>query len=287
MISKDKIILIAGLGLIGGGYARGLHKKGYTVYAINRSPAAIEYALNEGIIDKGASESDTEGVASLLAAADIVVVAIYPKVFVEWIDSHQKYFKEGAIITDVTGVKSCIVYKVQDLLRKDVEFISSHPMAGRELSGVENSDESVFVGANYIVVPTEANTKEAIDECMELGKLLDFGRYSILTPKEHDDIIAFVSQLTHCIAISLMNCSEDEKLVNYVGDSFRDLTRIARINENMWSELFILNKSSLLEQMDKFIDEIQDLRNNLEKENVDGLKDKMISSTKKRALFDK
>lgn len=287
MITKDTRILIAGLGLIGGGYARGLKNKGYTVYAVNRSKKAIDYAINEGIIDRGASEDNIEEFTELLSLADIIVIAVYPMVFVDWVKKYQSYFKSGAIITDVTGVKSCIVFDVQNILRDDVEFIASHPMAGRELSGVENSDAGVFKGANYIVVPTDKNTKEAIDTCMELGKLLEFGRYSILSPKEHDDIIGFVSQLTHCIAIGLMNCSDNEQLVNYVGDSFRDLTRIARINENMWSELFILNKESLLDQLDMFIDEMKDIRNNLEKEDVDALKNKMITSTKRRILFDK
>lgn len=287
MITKDKKILIAGLGLIGGGYARGLHKKGYTVYAVNRSEKAIRYALDEGIIDKGASEENENMMLELLSQADIVVIAVYPAIFVDWVKKYQQYFKTGAIITDVTGVKSCIVYEVQDILRDDVEFIASHPMAGRELSGVENSDEGVFKGANYIVVPTEKNSKEAIDICMELGHLLDFGRYSVLSPKEHDDIIAFVSQLTHCIAISLMNCSNNNELVNYVGDSFRDLTRIARINENMWTELFLLNKESLLSQIDVFIEEMNDLRDKLNDNDAEALKKKMITSTERRVLFDK
>lgn len=287
MITKETKILIAGLGLIGGGYAKGLHKKGYTVYAVNRSRKAIDYALTEGFIDKGASEEDELLMQELLSEADIIVIAVYPKAFIDWVQRYHSYFKKGAIVTDVTGVKSCIVYDVQDILGSDVEYIASHPMAGRELSGVENSDESVFEGANYIVVPTEKNTKEAIDTCMELGKLLDFGRYSVLSPKEHDDIIGFVSQLTHCIAIGLMNCSDNEKLVNYVGDSFRDLTRIARINENMWTELFLLNKESLVGQLDLFIKEMQDIRDLLENENTDELKNKMIISTNRRVLFDK
>lgn len=287
MITKDTKILIAGLGLIGGGYARGLTKKGYSVYAVNRSKKAIDFALNEGIIQKGASEEDEELFHELLGQADIIVIAVYPAIFIEWVKKNSQYFKKGAIVTDVTGVKSCIVYDVQDILGNKVEFIASHPMAGRELSGVENSDDGVFKGANYIVVPTEKNTQEAIDTCMELGHLLDFGRFSVLSPSQHDEIIAFVSQLTHCIAISLMNCSENPELVNYVGDSFRDLTRIARINENMWTELFLLNKSSLLKQMDNFIEEMQDLRAKLSNEDSDALKEKMVISTNRRALFDK
>ena len=283
LVNTEKKILIVGLGLIGGGYARALHKTGFTIYAIDNNPDSIKYALEQEIIDKGSSDIDKE----LIGDADIVIFALYPKIFKSWIADNQKYFKSGSYITDVTGVKGFIVRDIQAILRDDVEFIASHPMAGRELSGVENSDDSVFYGANYIIVPTEKNTREAIDICREIGLIMHFGRISVLSPEEHDEMIGFVSQLTHCIAISLMNCSDDDKLVDYVGDSFRDLTRIARINENMWTELFLLNKECLLREMDKFIDEISDLRDKLANDDSDALKEKMIVSTKRRAKFDK
>lgn len=287
LLNSDKKILIVGLGLIGGGYARGLHKQGYPVYALNRSRKAIDYALETEIIDRGAAFEDEDEVKELLGEADLVVIGLYPNVIVDWIKKNQDYLKSGVIITDVTGVKTCIVYDIQAILRDDLEFISAHPMAGRELAGVENSDDKVFLGANYIVVPTESNTDDAIEICKELGLLLHFGRITVLTPEEHDDMIAFVSQLTHCIAISLMNCSDNDDLANYVGDSFRDLTRIARINENMWTELFLLNKKSLIGQIDNFIEEMTSLRTLLETEDADELRKKMINSTKRRALFDK
>lgn len=283
LVNTEKKILIIGLGLIGGGYAKALHKTGFTVYALDNNSESIEYALSEGFIDAGSSSVDPK----LIGEADIVIFALYPKVFKAWIKENQQYFKSGAYITDVTGVKGCIVREIQDMLRDDVEFISSHPMAGRETSGVMNSDDKVFYGANYIIVPTEKNTKEGIDVCREIGLIMHFGKISILTPEEHDEMIGFVSQLTHCIAVSLMNVSDNEKLVDYVGDSFRDLTRIAKINENMWSELFLLNKDALLKEMDKFIAEITDLRDKLEAQDAQGLKDKMIISTARRKGFDK
>ena len=191
------------------------------------------------------------------------------------------------MLTDVTGVKSCIVYAIQDMLRPDVEFIAAHPMAGREVYGVENSDDRIFRDANYIVVPTQRNTQEAVEWCCELGQILGFARISVLTPEEHDRMIGFVSQLTHCIAVALMTCSDNRHLVDYTGDSFRDLTRIARINDRMWSELFLRNKEPLLEQMDTFMREFAELRDLLAREDVDGLRDKMRLSTQRRAYFDK
>ena len=283
MISKDSKILIIGLGLIGGSYAEALTNKGYKVSAITRTQSSVDYALEQGIIEKGYSYVNEEAVKE----ADIVVFGLYPSLILNWLEENQHLFKSGAVITDVTGVKSCIVYDIQKLLRDDVEFISAHPMAGREVYGVENSDSSIFKGANYIVVPTDKNTESATELCKALGKELGFEHISVLSPEEHDDIIGFVSQLTHCIAVSLMTCSDNEELVNYTGDSFRDLTRIARINENMWSELFMMNKEALLRQMNTFIDEFTDIRDMIKTENVEDLKEKMRLSTKRRALFDK
>lgn len=281
-ITKQNI-LIVGLGLMGGGYARGLKRIGYHIMAIDTNAESIRYALENEIIDEGSAETNPQ----LIRKADVVVFAVYPHLIKPWIEQNQQYFKYGIRITDVTGVKSCIVYDVQSILREDVEFIAAHPMAGREVYGVQNSDDGIFHNANYIVTPTEKNTEKAIQWCKDLGRLLGFRRVSVLTPEEHDDMIGFVSQLTHVIAVALMDCSDNTHLVDYTGDSFRDLTRIANINEKMWSELFLMNKQPLLEQMDNFINEMNTLKEMLEKDDKQGLCEKMILSTKRRALFNK
>ena len=283
ILDKSKQILIVGLGLIGGSYARGLRRFGFSVSAIDQSEDAIRYALERDLIDEGA----TEPTEALLGSADIVVFALYPKVFLSWVKEYGSMLKSGALLTDVTGVKSSVVYDVQRNLPREVEFISAHPMAGREVSGVENSDEAIFRGANYIVVPTDQNTPEAIEACKELGMLLGFAQISVLSPEEHDEMIGFLSQLTHCIAVSLMTCSDNTHLARYTGDSFRDLTRIARINDGMWSELFLMNREALLSQMDKFLLEFRCMRDLLEAGDAKGLREKMRLSTERRAVFDK
>ena len=276
-------ILLIGLGLIGGSYAKALKKKGFTVSAIDTREEAIDYALNEGIIDYGYTAPDQ----AAFDAADLLIFALYPRVFVDFVREHQDKFKKNAILTDVTGVKGCIVYEIQAMLRPDLEFIAAHPMAGREVYGVENSDDTIFHNANYIVVPTEKNRPETVDLCKILGAVLGFSRISTLSPEEHDEMIAFVSQLTHVIAISLMTCNDNTHLVDYTGDSFRDLTRIARINDKMWSELFNLNKDALLQQMDIFTEEFNALRDILKSGDIDAMRDKMRTSTERRARFDK
>lgn len=276
-------VLIVGLGLLGGSYAKSLSKKGMHVSAIDIDQASIDYALENGIIAAGSTEVD----AKLIQEADIIVFALYPKTFVEWISTYQHLFREGTLITDVTGVKQNVMEDIHAVLRSDVEFVAAHPMAGKEVYGVQNSDERIFNGANYIVVPTEKNSKQAVENCKRLGIYLGFARISELTPQKHDEMIGFVSQLTHCIAISLMTCCDNEHLVDYTGDSFRDLTRIARINDAMWSELFMMNKEPLLKQMDIFADEFLKMRNLIADDEVEQLREKMRLSTQRRQLFDR
>lgn len=282
-ITQDTGILIVGLGVIGGGYARALSKQGYRVRCITKNQADIDYALERNMIELGTTEVDPE----LIGDADLIIFALYPHVFLDWIREHQSLFKSGALITDVTGVKGGVVSAVQGMLRSDVEFIAAHPMAGRERSGVEFSDDSVFRGANFIVTPTERNTPRAIATARELGEILGFARISELTPQKHDEMIAFLSQLTHCIAVTLMTCSNKPSLEEYTGDSFRDLTRIAKINDEMWSELFLLNRDELLREMDSFIAEFGRFRYMLAMGDREGMRETMRASTARRAMFDK
>ncbi len=281
-ISNSRI-LIVGLGLIGGSYAKALKRLGYHVTAIDVRQESIDYALENHLIQEGYTEVNEEVVSS----ADAVIFGLYPKVLLEWIDKYQDWFKPGAMLTDVTGVKSCIVYEIQDKLRDDVEFIGSHPMAGREVYGVENADDGIFRGANFILTPTEKNSPQAIRWIGSLGRILGFSRISVLSPEEHDEMIGYLSQLTHCIAVALMTCSDNQHLVDYTGDSFRDLTRIANINDRMWSELFMLNREPLLKYMDIFLDEFASLRDMIRDGRVEELREKMRLSTKRRAYFNK
>ena len=281
-MNRNTRFLIVGLGLIGGAYARRLTAMGYEVDALDINPDSIEYAQQEGIIRQGAEYS-----GELVGRADFIVFGLYPTAMVEWLRAHQDALRPGALITDVSGVKTGVVDEVQSFLRQDVEFIGSHPMAGRELTGVRNSDERVFHGANFIITPTEKNTQAAIDAVHQLAEILGFGRISQLTLREHDEMVGFLSQLTHVIAISLMNCKDNTHLAAYTGDSFRDLTRIARINEKLWSELFLLNKDVLTQEIDGFMQELTRVRDRIQNDDQEGLKELMVNSTHRRAFFDK
>lgn len=282
--SSMKNILIIGLGLIGGGYAKGLKQHGYHITAIDIDSAAIEYAIQNSIIDDGAFiESDY---ASLISRADAVIFGLYPTAMLEFAQRYKGFFKCGAVITDVSGVKCSVVDVIQEILPPEVEFIGSHPMAGREVGGVVNSNKEIFVNANFIITPTEKNTQRGIDFAHHIGELLGFGKISVLSPKEHDEMIGYLSQLTHAIAVSLMNANDNPNLKQFTGDSFRDLTRIARINEVLWSELFFMNKELLISEIDCFTNELQRLKDCLVNDDHEGLKQMFIKSTNRRKYFD-
>lgn len=280
MNKADKITVI-GLGLLGGSYVQGLHAAGYTnVWGIDINQEAVDYAIAQQWIIDGSTNPET------VQDSDLVISCLYPHAFIQWVKDNQDFFKPGSFLTDVTGVKQEVIRQIQEILRKDVEFVSAHPMAGREYKGISYADCSRFNNANFILVPSN-NTEEGIETIRQLAQDLGFSRISELTPKEHDEMVGFLSQLTHIIAVSLMNMSDNTKLSAYTGDSFRDLTRIARINESLWPELFVMNKEVLTKDIDSFVQEMTEFRDLIQNEDYEAMRQKLIQSTERRAYFDK
>lgn len=277
-----KTIGIVGLGVMGASFAKRLSQKGYAVYGFEVSQKVLDLALAKQIITKGTTEP-----RELLWECDEIILALYPTQILPWVKENQKYFRPQTLLMDISGVKSNIILPVQEILRNDVELISIHPMCGRESRGIEFSDETIFDGANYIVVPTSKNSKEAIRAARELGNVLGVKRINELSIEEHDRMIGFLSQLTHVIAVSLMNTHENSHLVEYTGDSFRDLTRIASINEDLWSELFVLNKDILLDEIDQFMEAVSHFRTALKQGDTGEMKRLFIQSTQRRERFNK
>lgn len=274
---------IVGLGLMGASFAKRLSpQKDKMIYGIDQNEQTIQTALKLKIIKEGSTDP-----ISIIKKCKLIILALYPTMIKPWIEENQQYIESGTILMDISGVKTNIVEPIQAILRKDLELISIHPMCGRESRGIDFAQANIFDNANYIIVPTDKNTPKAIDAAKQLGKDLLVKNISILSCKEHDRMIGFLSQLTHVIAVSLMNTHDNSHLVEYTGDSFRDLTRIASINENLWSELFLLNKDILLDEIDQFLDTTKHFRNSLEKEDIDEMKRLFIQSTNRRKLFNK
>lgn len=280
-MDKNLNFLIVGLGLIGGSVAKGLRKNNYNVYALDLNDESIDYAYKNNIILN--NESDI----NLIKKADVIILCLYPSQIINWVKKHKPLFKDNVIISDVTGIKGSIVKPIQDLLDKDQEFIPMHPMAGKEVSGVKHSSEAIFKGANLIIVPTENNTQRGIQLLEDFGKELEFKRIEILSVEEHDKMISFLSQLPHVLAVSLMCNRNNDHLIRYTGDSFRDLTRIAKINGPLWSELFISNKENIVSDIDSFINTLEELKEAIKKENTEELIKMFETSKERRIRFDK
>ncbi len=274
---------IIGLGLMGASFAKRLSpQKDKTIYGIDQNEQTIQTALELNIIKEGSTDP-----GKLIKKCNLIILALYPTMIKPWIVENQQYLESGTILMDISGVKTNIVEPVQAILREDLELISIHPMCGRESRGIDFAQADIFDNANYIIVPTNKNTPTAIEAAKQLGKDLRVKNISILSCEEHDRMIGFLSQLTHVIAVSLMNTHDNSHLVEYTGDSFRDLTRIATINEDLWSELFLLNKDILLDEIDQFLDATKHFRDSLEKEDIDEMKRLFIQSTNRRKLFNK
>ncbi len=282
MIERNSNILIVGLGLMGGSYAQRLSDIGYNIYAIDINKDSIEAAKKENVI-----LNNDEDDITLMKKCQIIICCLYPSDTASWIINNQHYFNENTIISDISGVKANVVDKIQENLRSDLEFISMHPMAGRESKGFENRDTNIFLPANMIIVPTDKNTKKGIDFAYDLSILLRFKNIEILSVEEHDKMIGYLSQLPHALAVALINCRDSSHLHKYTGDSFRDLTRIAKINETLWSELFFENKENLVPLIDGFINELSKLKECVVNEDEDKLKAMFIESTNRRKAFDK
>lgn len=277
-MKRKKTLSIVGLGLIGGCYAKTLRDEFDTIYGIDLDEKALSYAESEGIIDRGFVKSETP-----LSESDLVVICLYPNLVEEFIEKNSDNFKSNAVITDAVGVKGDLIGRIMKKLPSGVDFVGAHPMAGREVQGVWNSSEKIFNGANFIITPHPLNNNENLDFIEKLAYKMGFKRVSRVTPEKHDEIISFTSQLTHAIAVALVNSDEKNFDTNvFIGDSYRDLTRIAMINEELWDKLFMENRENLIKKIEKFEDSLDIIKDSLKEGNSKSLKEEFRKSTMRR-----
>lgn len=282
-MNQNSRFVIVGLGLLGGAYARALRLAGFqNVAAIDLDQSALDYALQAEYITEGRSS----GFEALLGQADVLVLSLYPTAIIQWVEKYGRFLTAGCICTDVSGVKDGLVQQVQQELPERVEFIACHPMAGKELSGVRNAHLVDFSPANFLITPTERNTQAGVEFAKQLAGVLGFAHVRVLSPEEHDRMIGYVSQLTHAIAVSLMCAPGAEQFADYTGDSFRDLTRIARINASMWAELFLWNRENLIEEIDGFAARLETMKGYLQNDRRQDLEAMFRASSAARAAFD-
>lgn len=275
-------IAIVGLGVVGGSFAKAFQEQSQhpvTVYGIDTNLETLYQAYSEGVI----SNQTCEDAGDILAQADMVILTLYPNDLVTFLQKYNTSFKEHAILADVTGIKSAIIEKVLAVLPPQVDFIFGHPMAGKESRGYAYADGRVFQGANYLITPVERNLKANLVLFETFMQALGFKRVTYIDSSDHDKLIAYTSQLCHVLAVSLINSKDyNQEVIRFVGDSFRDLTRIAKINEDLWAELFLHNKENLVERIENVEEEVARLKQALLEENSLGLKVIFKEATERR-----
>ena len=276
---KDKNILIVGLGVVGGSYAMALTAAGYkNVYAVNRSEASLKKAVQAGIV-KGGSVN----IEDFAAKADIAVIAVYPTGAEECARKLGALMKKGSLVTDVLGIKRYYSEKISAVLPDYIDYVPAHPMAGREKRGLDYASADVLKGANFIITPITRSTPGGIDAVKTLACDMGFGKIRTLTPEEHDRVIAYTSQLPHALAVSLINSDEEDSATgDFIGDSFRDLTRIAEINADLWQELFIGNGENLIAAIDMFTEQLSAIRKAVEEKDRESLVKQFEKSSARR-----
>ena len=245
-----------GLGLLGGKYALELSKAGFHVDGINRSEGHLQYALDHGYIAGG----KTHDFEDLVSQADHIIFGLYPTALIDWFKTYGHLIKPGCIFTDVSGVKTGLVEPVQAMCPEGVEFIASHPMAGREFSGLDYSLPTLFDGASMIFVPTKSSTERVLEQLEAYFMSLGFGQTVRCTAQQHDHMIAFTSQLAHVVSSAYIKSPEADKHNGYSAGSYKDLTRVAKLNETMWSELFLCNAEPLAQEIDEVIKHLDEYR---------------------------
>ena len=272
---EDLTVTIVGLGVIGAAFAQSFKEIGIkTIYGIDIDEETIKKAEEKNMINKGFLETKDP-----LEKSDFVVITLYPNLMKSFFVNNIDNFKENDI--------DPIIEESNKKNGKNIDFIFGHPMAGREKRGIDFADNRVFQNANYIIIKDEKNKKENLELLSEIVRLMGFKKVSFLTAQEHDEIIAFTSQLTHAIAVSLVNSDSEKYDTNrFIGDSYRDLTRIAKINEDLWAELFMGNKKNLLKMIQQFEKELDVIKDALNNNDLGTLKEKFIISTKRREKID-
>ncbi len=255
MESRFRISVI-GLGIIGGSAAYAL--KGFkqaVITGYDRSAEILKAALEAGAIDRCAKSS-----SDAILGADLVIIATYPEGIIKIVKDGKSAFKKGAVICDFCGVKHRLSEEIKRILPKGVDYVGGHPMAGKEVDGFINAEKDLYRGSGFIITPVESSKKESIKLVYEMAEYLGAERISVNTPKKHDEIIAYTSDLMHIASSGICLDYNPDMDLSYTAGAFRDCTRIALINPKLWTELFLENADNTVFEIDRYINSLLKFR---------------------------
>lgn len=222
----------------------------HTVWGTNRSPEAVQKALFVGAVEKELTKDD-------LRECDLVIVSLYPQASIDYITENAKNFKKGAIVMDISGVKRCVCDALYGTAKENgFVFVGAHPMAGLHLSGFEYSTPKMFNNSSMILTPYEDTPEECVNLIKDIFLKIGFTNIQISTPEEHDKIIAFTSQLAHVVSNAYVKSPNALMHKGFSAGSYKDLTRVAYLNEHMWAELFLENRDNLINEIDAIVENL-------------------------------
>ena len=271
-------VFIVGLGLIGASYAEKLTEKGHQVYGYDIDTISFNKAKDLKIIEKNSQLKN-------ISDSDVVIFALYPEATLRFIKQHINLFKPHQTLTDVSGIKGWLLKAIHEMLPASLSYTSHHPMAGKETRGIDHKNKDLFKDANFLIISSNRSNKTDISRLNTIAIDLEFSRISIVSAEEHDQMIAYTSQLTHLIAAGLIQ-SHDSTASIATGDSFKDLTRIAKINAPLWSELFLKNKPALIRVLHDFQNQLTLLESLLNQEDKEALINYLNQAKKRRESYD-
>lgn len=250
-------ILVVGLGLIGGSLCRAMKKYTYhTVYGQNRSPEVEEAAMRDIAIDYR-FEGDYSDI-------DLVIISLYPEASEKYLADNAAKMASGTLITDVCGIKGDFAARMRKLAADNgLRYVGMHPMAGKEFGGYQNSTADLFQRANFVITAFDCDNDEDVHTLESLSREIGAGKVVITTPENHDKMIAYTSQLAHIVSSAYVKSPEIRLECGFSGGSFQDMTRVATMNEKMWTDLFMQNRENLLFELDTLIENLQKYRDSL------------------------
>ena len=257
---------ILGLGLIGGSLARAYAVAGHTVYAAEKDESILAFAQLAGAVDAPLTDDN-------IGSCELILLAIYPEGCVRWLSENARHISKNALVIDCCGVKERVCESCFPLAEEfDFTFIGGHPMAGRHYSGLSYSTKTMYNGASMVLVPQDLNNTAVIERAKKLLSPIKFGKFTICDADRHDAMIAFTSQMAHVVSNAYVKSPTAKSHDGFSAGSYKDLTRVAWLNENMWTELFLENKTHLLNELDYFINSLIKYRDSIAREDADTLK---------------
>ena len=273
---------VVGLGLIGGSMAKAIHQyTDCTLLGYDLDGAVLSRALDEGLLSAAL-------IPDRLSECDLVIIALYPEATVDYVTRNRDRFRKGGLVMDCGGVKGVVCGPLEAVVQDaGFRFVGGHPMAGIERSGYANAFPELFQRASLILTPYPGTPQSCLEEIWQFARRLGFGHLQPSTPEQHDHIIAYTSQLAHVVSCAYVGSPSAPNFQGFSAGSFKDMTRVAKLNEEMWTELFLENQDALVREIDTLVEELAAFAYTIRRGDRENLKNMLRRAREIKETIDK